>query len=97
MTPTAPPITIVVTFHPATGSTEVKFTAGGQALVANILLDVVAQLAERLVGKDPATPQAQVAIAQGVVKSLLNAANGVLQAELKPGVADIERIQLVGG
>jgi hypothetical protein len=94
MAPAHPVVRIVVDYTPATGETEVRFDAGGQQFAANVLLDVVGQIAERMVPQDP---KESAAVLRGVVAFLLNAANQVITQKLKPGVAEVQRIHRVGG
>lgn len=92
--PKHPPIRIVVEYDPATGETEVKFDAGGQQFAANVLLDVVGQITERMVPQDP---KDSVETLRGIVSFLLNQANQIVTKKLKQGVAEVERVKLVGG
>lgn len=87
----APAIQIIVDYIPATGKTEVRFTAGGQQFAANVLLDVVAQIAGVMVCQNGTAPE----LPRGIVTYLLQQANEIITKQLKPGPSQVERIQVV--
>lgn len=88
--PKPPVVRIEIDHTPATGETEIRFPAGGQQFAAGVLLDVVGQLAGVMVAKDPTDP---VDVLRGIVKFQLNTANQVIAQKMKPGEAQLERIQ----
>lgn len=90
----APPVRIVIEYTPATGVTEVRFPAGGQQFASGILLDVVGQIVEKM---EPQNAEKSGDVVKGVVSFLLNQANKIIETQLRPGKADVDRIHVVGG
>lgn len=88
-----PKTRVVVECDSVTGKTEVQYDAGAGHYVAGVLLDVVGQISDRLVPKDP---KESAEIWREIVKFQLNTANQIIAQRLKPGVAEVDRIKLVG-
>lgn len=94
-----PPIVKVTIEHcPATGETDIRFDAGGQLFVANLLLDCVGQIVNSLILRDE---KMNLETTRAIVLFQLNTANQLIAKTMKPGLATINRIEkpisLVGG
>jgi hypothetical protein len=90
----APPAVRVVIVHtPATGATEIQFDAGGQAFVAQLLLDCVAQLAQEMVPKNPQDDRpTQGAELHAIATYMCAAVNRFLVENLKPSAVVVPRL-----
>ena len=90
----APPTVKVTIVHtPATGATEMQFDAGGQAFVANLLLDCVGQIAAQMVPKHPNDEQHhQVAELRAIATYLCAVVNRFLADNLQPSKVQVPRI-----
>lgn len=94
-----PPVVRVVVVHtPATGATEIQFDAGGQAFVANLLLDCVAQIATQMLPKDPLDDRpTQRAELHAIATYMCAAVNRFLAENLKPATVQVPRLVGVDG
>ena len=88
-----PVVTVTIRHTPATGATEMQFDAGGQAFVANLLLDCVAQIAEKMVPSRPMEDRpTQVAELHAIASYMCAAVNRFMAENLKPGAIQVPRI-----
>ena len=90
-----PPPTVKVTIvhTPATGATEMLFDAGGEAFVANLLLDCVGQIATQMVPKHPQEDRpTQVTELRAIATYLCAMVNRFLADNLQPSKVQVPRI-----
>jgi len=94
----APPVVRVVIIHtPATGATEMQFDAGGQAFVANLLLDCVAQIAEKMVPRNPLEDRpTQATELHAIATYLCAVVNRFLAENLVPGKIKVPLLVVPG-